>query len=180
MLAGRPAKRVPNQRLHWIAASQSTFARDTSEPRDTLGAFMRLLAITGLPLCLLGIAACDEEAPMSTANDSSTAADPVLHPNGEESTEDVSELILPKTVNEAVDQIIEQMADADKEKVRSTKKDDLIMFHHGWGTGIRNEFGLWGGNEPLMRDTGASHPDDASMIIIEAVWSKLQASPGGT
>ena len=66
------------------------------------------------------------------------------------------------------------MSAEDKEFVRNTKKGDLIKFHHGWGTGIRNEFGLWGLNNVLLEDTGERHPDDASMVIIEAVWKELQ------
>lgn len=67
------------------------------------------------------------------------------------------------------------MSEADKAKVKASKKEDLILFHHGWGTSIRNEFGLWRGNEELMRDCHADHPDDASMVIIEAVWQRLQS-----
>ena len=80
----------------------------------------------------------------------------------------------PKTVDEAVTRLLADMKDADKARVRDTKKEDLIIFHHGWGTGIRNEFGLWRGNTNLMADCHAQHPDDASMAIIEAVWQKLQ------
>jgi len=52
-------------------------------------------------------------------------------------------------------------------------KADLIMCHHGWGTAIRNEYGLWRGNTPLLKDTGSDDPDDASMVIMEVVWEKL-------
>lgn len=80
----------------------------------------------------------------------------------------------PRTVDEAVARILADMSAADKEKIRTTQKDDLILFHHGWGTGIRNQFGLWQGNPELMAACHATHPDDASMVIIEAVWRKLQ------
>jgi hypothetical protein len=80
----------------------------------------------------------------------------------------------PKTVDEAVATILADMKDAHKARVRDTKKEDLILFHHGWGTGIRNEFGLWRGNTNLMAACHADHPDGASMVIIEAVWQRLQ------
>jgi hypothetical protein len=80
----------------------------------------------------------------------------------------------PKTVDEAVTRLISGLNDEEKARVRDTKKDDLISFHHGWGTGIRNEFGLWRGNTNLMAACHADHPDDASMVIIEAVWQRLQ------
>ena len=80
----------------------------------------------------------------------------------------------PKTVDQAVTRLIERMEDADKKMVRDTKKQDLILFHDGWGTGIRNAFGLWKGNTNLLADCHAEHPDDASMVIIRAVWERLQ------
>lgn len=79
------------------------------------------------------------------------------------------------TLDEAVARILDQMKDEDKAVVRATPRDELIRFHHGWGTGIRNTFGLWGGNHALLAACGGGHPDDASMVIIEAVWDRLQA-----
>jgi len=80
----------------------------------------------------------------------------------------------PSTVNEAVTKILAGMSEADKFAVRAKKKDELIAYHHGWGTGIRNEFGLWSGNYSLLSDCHAANPDGASLVIIEAVWEKLR------
>src|ERR1035441_4845342 len=80
----------------------------------------------------------------------------------------------PKTVDEAVANLLAGMDDAEKTRVRDTKKEDLILFHHGWGTAIRNDFGLWRGNTNLMVDCHTEVPDHASKVIIEAVWQKLQ------
>ncbi|HNU50208.1 MAG TPA: hypothetical protein PKJ98_04735 [Verrucomicrobiota bacterium] len=85
----------------------------------------------------------------------------------------------PQTVEEAVTRIVSRLSPANKEQVRATPKRDLTRFHHGWGTGIRNEFGLWAGNQVLLDDCRRSHPDSASMVIIEAVWERLQRE-GGT
>jgi hypothetical protein len=79
----------------------------------------------------------------------------------------------PKTVKEAVGQILSSMSDKEKTDLRNTKSEDLDLFHHGWGTDIRNGLGLWEGNEELMRDTKEFYPDDASIVIIEAVWKEL-------
>lgn len=92
----------------------------------------------------------------------------------------------PQIVDEAVDRLVHELSDRDKETVRSTPKDELIKFHFGWGMGIRNGFGLWGGNEALLKscaearygpgaDATLMHPDDASGVVIEAVWRRLQA-----
>ena len=68
------------------------------------------------------------------------------------------------------------MTAEDKERVKTTKKEDLILFHHGWGTGIRNYYGLWRRNERLIHSAYGRHchPDNASMRIIEAVWQELR------
>ena len=58
--------------------------------------------------------------------------------------------------------------------IRDTAREDLIKFHHGWGMGIRNDFGLWRGNDELFKATGAEDPDGASMAIILAVWEELR------
>ena len=80
----------------------------------------------------------------------------------------------PTTVQEVVEEIVEGMSEADKANVVNTSEDDLIMFHHGWGTGIRNHY-LYQ-NQALVRATGKEHPDDASMVIIKAVWQALRES----
>ena len=74
----------------------------------------------------------------------------------------------PRTVQGVVNRLLNSMSQAHKEKAANTPEKDLCKFGHGWGTGIRNSFGLWSGNKELMRSCGASRPDDASMIIIEA------------
>ncbi len=82
----------------------------------------------------------------------------------------------PTTLPDVVQSIVSGMTESDKEKIRKTKKEDLIMFHHGAGTEIRNYYGLWRGNKKLIVSACGKpcHPDDASMIIIESVWAALQ------
>ena len=85
----------------------------------------------------------------------------------------------PKTLNEAVEILISELSSTDKETIKAMKKEDLIRFHFGWGTRIRNEFGLWAGNTALLKSCNASHPDDASGVIIESVWKRLQEDGDG-
>jgi hypothetical protein len=80
----------------------------------------------------------------------------------------------PATVDEAVTRLLAGLSADDKARVRATPAEDLILFHHGWGTGIRNAFGLWRGNRALLEACGGGHPDDASMVIIRSVWERLQ------
>lgn len=73
----------------------------------------------------------------------------------------------PATIDEAVGVVIAALPEA-----------DLINLHFGLGMWIRNNLGLWQGNDALMqalcrREPGI-HPDDASMLIIEQVWRRLR------
>jgi len=81
----------------------------------------------------------------------------------------------PTTLADAVAYITKGLSEDDKRLLRETKKEDLIKFHMGWGMGIRNGFGLWRGNDKLIESACGKgcHPDDASMVIIEAVWAAL-------
>ena len=54
------------------------------------------------------------------------------------------------------------------------KEDELIDLHFGLGLSIRNSFGLHDANSKLLRDCGSDNPDDASAVIIKALWTKLK------
>lgn len=80
----------------------------------------------------------------------------------------------PKSLDDAVTHLLNVLDDESKQAVRDTVESDLIRFHFPWGQGIRNEFGLWRGNRELLESCGAERPDDASMVIIKAVWRRLR------
>lgn len=94
----------------------------------------------------------------------------------------------PRTVQEAVEQLVRKLSQADKISIAETEENDLINLHFGFGQSIRNEFGLWSDNLPLLLDCQrvkakdmanqpglrTIHPDDASMIIIQAFWRRLR------
>ncbi len=86
----------------------------------------------------------------------------------------------PRTVEEAVDRLLSSMSEKDKQSFKNTPEKDLIMFHFGLGTHIRNEFGLWQGNTELLKSCEKESyfvdPDDASSIIIEALRKKLRGT----
>jgi len=98
----------------------------------------------------------------------------------EQKEEEIEKLkVLPKTLDEAVTLILSDMSSENLNILKETERDDLIKYHHGWGTGIRNSFGLWGANDELIKSicNTPCHPDDASMKIIEAVWDELHNKP---
>jgi hypothetical protein len=61
---------------------------------------------------------------------------------------------------------------ADKHVFATMAEGELIRLHHGFGTGIRNAYGLW--HEGRWGTECAAHPDDVSMRIIERLWAKAR------
>ena len=86
----------------------------------------------------------------------------------------------PKTVEEAVNRLIDELSLKDKTLISNLAEDELINLHIYPGDYIRNEFGLWSGNEDLMASCctiakmDKIHEDTASTIIIEELWKKLR------
>ena len=84
----------------------------------------------------------------------------------------------PKSIQEAVDVLLPELPEKDKEAIRNMAEEQLSTLHIYLGNHIRNSFGLWGTNEDLLRacchDTSLRSADGASMVIIKALWWKLQ------
>lgn len=81
----------------------------------------------------------------------------------------------PMTVEEAVNRILSELPEEDVEIIRNTPSAlDMVRFHHGLGTWVRNTFGLWEGNKELFRSCGLEDPDGVSYIILAALWNELQ------
>jgi len=83
--------------------------------------------------------------------------------------------IMPKTIDEAVDWIIDRMDKDNRAKFLEIAETrvGVLIFHHGFGTYVRNSLGLWQRNNELIEACGSFDPDGASGKILEAVWDKL-------
>jgi hypothetical protein len=94
----------------------------------------------------------------------------------------------PKTIEDAVERVLDSMSEEEKSELRDTHEKELINFHFGLGWVIRNEFGLYEGNDALLKACARSRhnaferllfmndPDEASGFIIEEVWRRLNSS----
>ena len=86
---------------------------------------------------------------------------------------------LPRNVNRAVDRIMAGMYPELRQKLLTTKRENLVQFQQDWGKGIRTQLCLVaGGNDQLMRSAcngQLCHPDEASLIIMQGVWDRLQS-----
>ncbi|MDH4197730.1 MAG: hypothetical protein OEW05_10010 [Candidatus Aminicenantes bacterium] len=84
----------------------------------------------------------------------------------------------PRTLAEAVDKLMATMSDEDRRALKATPREELIGHHLGLGSYIRNEFGLWKEESELLHSltpgSSPEDPDDASLTILEALWTRLQ------
>jgi len=86
----------------------------------------------------------------------------------------------PHTLSETVAILTAELPERERTVLAGTLKEDLVRFHHGLGTYIRNRFGLWGANPALRAACKVSHPDDASAVILRALRDHLRNTrPGG-
>jgi len=90
---------------------------------------------------------------------------------------------LPKNVAQAVKRLKKELPLEDKGIIKDMQEDDLTGLHISLGVYIRNEFGLWSGNNELMEScrsvSGVDelHEDSASAVIISELWRQLQKMP---
>lgn len=83
----------------------------------------------------------------------------------------------PKTLDEAVDRLVAQMTEMDKD--RYVKEDPTcpgVRFHFSGGMAMRNEWGLWGEESSLgqwFADHGIMHGDDRSACVYKALYCRL-------
>jgi hypothetical protein len=80
----------------------------------------------------------------------------------------------PVTIDEAVGVVIATLAEEEKATISAMSESELIGLHMSLGAWIRKNFGLWSCNRPLLESTGEPNADDASMVIVVAVWQRLR------
>ena len=90
--------------------------------------------------------------------------------------------VLPKTIHEAVERLITEMALKDKVIIANMTYDELVDLNSNLGAYIRNAFRLWYGNRELMEScrfvskNTQLNVDEASFAIIDAMWEKLRGT----
>ena len=88
--------------------------------------------------------------------------------------------IPPKTVDEAVDQVISDLDLKDKIKIVNMDLSDLSDVHSNLYVYFKNFFDLWSGNTELLascRSISKEHvyrEDDVTLVIIKALWKRLR------
>jgi hypothetical protein len=80
----------------------------------------------------------------------------------------------PRTVEEAADRFLAALEAGAKEQLRKLKKAELARFHHGRGSDLRSDLGLFKGNAELLEACGGGAAEECSMKVVERAWEKLQ------
>jgi hypothetical protein len=85
----------------------------------------------------------------------------------------------PKTVNEAVDRLLDDLDLSDKVEIANMNLDDLVNLHPHLHVYFKNTFGLWPGNKELIESCRAISKEpvrddnDATSIILGVLFKKL-------
>jgi hypothetical protein len=84
-------------------------------------------------------------------------------------SESIKGVYIPKDLGECFIELDKLLKEVDKKEMQSlSKRGDMIRYHHGLGTWIRNNWGLWGGSrlQKYFTDKGIMHPDDMSSVVL--------------
>ncbi len=87
-----------------------------------------------------------------------------------------AERYIPTDLDDAIRHLKEAMPTDDIELLKKASDGDLAGLHFGFGMGLRNSWGLWGGSRlaQWFNSVGIMHPDDMSGIIIESLARDLR------
>ena len=92
----------------------------------------------------------------------------------------LTHIMVPKSIDEAVDQMLMDFDADQRDSLRRVEEDQLPLLHMNLGMYIRNHFQLWYEKSELMedcrRETGDPdlHPDSASELIVRRLWEFLR------
>jgi hypothetical protein len=84
---------------------------------------------------------------------------------------------VPKTVDQAVLTLkTKWLSPKDLDVVlRNPQKDVVYRLYRPFGTGVRNEFRLWGDNQELRDSCGDNNPEGCSVVIFNRLWASVRA-----
>ena len=88
----------------------------------------------------------------------------------------------PKTVDETVDRLLEDLDLSDKVEIANMNLDELVNLHPHLHVYFKNAFGLWHGNKELIESCRAiskepvRDEDDATSVILGVLFKKLHGT----
>ncbi len=105
-----------------------------------------------------------------------------LNANGQEQrsdgqTEEPSpEAYVPRDLEDSLAELQRMLKPEDVQRMREGTEDDMVQYHLGLGTWLRNNWGLWRGSRlsEWFNARGIHHAEDMSGIILDSFWRRLQ------
>jgi hypothetical protein len=88
----------------------------------------------------------------------------------------INGLYIPKNLEECFLELNKLLKTKDIEAIKNLKdRSETILYHHGFGTWLRNNWGLWGGSrlQQYLISKGLRHPDNMSATILEFYYDWL-------
>jgi hypothetical protein len=85
-------------------------------------------------------------------------------------------IYIPKNLIDCFNQLDQILSTKDIVEIRNLpNREETIKYHHGLGTWIRNNWGLWGGSrlKKYFTNNGFNNPDDMSSYILENYYDFL-------
>lgn len=89
------------------------------------------------------------------------------------------QVYIPKDLDDCFAQLEKRLSKETVAKMKGGPEKDMVLYHHGFGTWLRNRWGLWKGSRlsKWFNDRGIQHPDDMSGIILRSFWRHLNGKP---
>lgn len=86
---------------------------------------------------------------------------------------------VPKDLDDCFAELKKLLPKKQVEEIQNGSEKDMIQCHHGLGTWLRNNWGLWKGSRlsTWFNEKGIRHPDDMSGIILDSFWRHLNGNP---
>jgi hypothetical protein len=89
------------------------------------------------------------------------------------------QVYIPKDLDDCFAELEKRLSKRTVAKMKGGSEEDMVKYHHGLGTWMRNKWGLWKGSRlsKWFNDKGIRHPDDMSGIILDSFWRHLNEKP---
>ena len=83
--------------------------------------------------------------------------------------ESIGGVYVPQNLGECLTELDKLLPEVDKKEMLALpKRDDMMVYHLGLGTWMRNNWGLWGGSrlQKYFMDRGVRHPEEMSSVVL--------------
>lgn len=86
---------------------------------------------------------------------------------------------IPRTLAECFDHFQSSDSPDELAAFKALPEEHVARYHAGWGTALRNKWGLWSGSplKDYFRKLGLEHADDMSEVIIRSYHRHLNGRP---